>query len=195
MEALSWLAVIVAGVLCSLFLWWSFSLEEIGARSLKWAFLLGTASLMLFLLFFTLDYLSLLPQRAGRMTDEVVLGKKVWHKYLCIDCHTLLGNGAYYAPDLTKSWDRFLVRSGGDEEQAGQMMRSFLKDPPAATCNRRGMPRLGMTDEESRELVSFLRWVASIDTNEWPPNPLYQAVTITSVPHPQDALLYFQRPL
>ena len=22
----------------------------------------------------------------------------------CMNCHTLLGNGAYYAPDLTKAW-------------------------------------------------------------------------------------------
>lgn len=42
-------------------------------------------------------------------TDEeaeqlVALGKKTTQAKNCMNCHTLLGNGAYYAPDLTKSW-------------------------------------------------------------------------------------------
>ena len=32
----------------------------------------------------------------------MVAGKHVWHRKNCINCHTLLGEGAYYAPDLTK---------------------------------------------------------------------------------------------
>ena len=36
------------------------------------------------------------------MTPEVLAGKAVWHRYNCTNCHTLLGEGAYYAPDLTK---------------------------------------------------------------------------------------------
>ena len=33
---------------------------------------------------------------------DVIAGKHVWHRKNCINCHTLLGEGAYYAPDLTK---------------------------------------------------------------------------------------------
>src|SRR6185295_9908320 len=29
---------------------------------------------------------------------SVVAGKDVWHRKNCINCHTLLGEGAYYAP-------------------------------------------------------------------------------------------------
>ena len=36
------------------------------------------------------------------LTSQVVAGKHVWHRKDCINCHTLLGEGAYYAPDLTK---------------------------------------------------------------------------------------------
>ena len=36
------------------------------------------------------------------LTPQVVAGKHVWHRKDCINCHTLLGEGAYYAPDLTK---------------------------------------------------------------------------------------------
>jgi nitric oxide reductase subunit C len=138
-----------------------------------------------FLLIFTRDYLVLLPLRthSSEITEEVVLGKKVWHKYLCIDCHTLLGNGAYYAPDLTRSWDRFLARAGGDERLAREVMEAFLQNPPQATHVRRGMPRFGMTAEEARGLVSFLGWIDSIDTNGWPPKPLFP-VTTTLPPGP-----------
>ena len=39
---------------------------------------------------------------AQNITPEVSLGNKVWHDNNCINCHTLFGEGAYYAPDLTK---------------------------------------------------------------------------------------------
>ena len=38
---------------------------------------------------------------ATRLIDK---GKLVIQSRACIDCHTFMGNGAYYAPDLTKSW-------------------------------------------------------------------------------------------
>jgi nitric oxide reductase subunit C len=34
----------------------------------------------------------------------VALGKKTTQKKNCMNCHTFLGNGAYYAADLTKAW-------------------------------------------------------------------------------------------
>jgi nitric oxide reductase large subunit len=39
---------------------------------------------------------------AENITPAVEHGKDVWHKYNCINCNTLFGEGAYYAPDLTK---------------------------------------------------------------------------------------------
>lgn len=41
------------------------------------------------------------PQEAEEL---IVKGKLVIQSRNCMDCHTLLGNGAYYAPDLTKAW-------------------------------------------------------------------------------------------
>ena len=43
---------------------------------------------------------------ADRITPDVIAGKHVWHRKNCINCHTLLGEGAYYAPDLTKIADQ-----------------------------------------------------------------------------------------
>jgi nitric oxide reductase subunit C len=39
---------------------------------------------------------------ADRITDEVLAGKDLWHHNNCVNCHTLMGEGAYYAPDLTQ---------------------------------------------------------------------------------------------
>jgi len=88
----------------------------------------------------------------------------------CMNCHTLLGNGAYYAPDLTKAW---LDPGWGAEAVREQLMMSFLLDP---TTNARGygtgrkMPDLGITEEEARGIIAFLKWMSSIDTNGFPRN-------------------------
>ena len=100
----------------------------------------------------------------------VTLGKLTVQAKNCMNCHTLLGNGAYYAPDLTKAW---LDPAWGSEPVREQLMIAFLKDPAA---NARGfgtlrrMPRLGITDEEAHGIVAFLKWMSAIDTNGFPAN-------------------------
>jgi nitric oxide reductase subunit C len=97
-------------------------------------------------------------------------GKLTLQAKNCINCHTILGNGAYYAPDLTKAW---LDPAWGAEVVREQLMINFLIDP---TSNARGfgttrrMPKLGITEEEARGLVAFLKWTAAIDTNGFPRN-------------------------
>ena len=80
---------------------------------------------------------------ANRITPEVVEGKHVWHRKNCINCHTILGEGAYYAPDLTKITDLrgeaypgglgFAFRAGGAEtrERAWAAARSTGQRGPA----------------------------------------------------------------
>jgi len=110
----------------------------------------------------------------GRMlsADEaealVTLGKLTVQAKNCMNCHTLLGNGAYFAPDLTKSW---LDPAWVSEDVREELMLEFLKDP--ATNARtfgsgRRMPHLGLSDEEARAVVAFLKWMATIDTNGFP---------------------------
>ncbi len=65
-----------------------------------WFFLIGTlssAALFLVLTFDTHRQVKVLTN-ADRLSDEVVAGKKVWEKYNCNDCHTILGFGGYYGP-------------------------------------------------------------------------------------------------
>lgn len=98
----------------------------------------------------------------------VDLGKLTVQAKNCMNCHTLLGNGAYYAPDLTKSW---LDPGWGNEQSRELLMTMFLKDPEANArtfgTNRR-MPDLGLTDQEVRGVIAFLKWMSAVDTNGFP---------------------------
>lgn len=100
----------------------------------------------------------------------VALGKKTVQAKNCINCHTILGNGAYYAPDLTKAW---LDPGWIDAANRENLMLAFLKDPErnARTYGSgRVMPNLGLTDDEARGVVAFLKWMSAIDTNGFPHN-------------------------
>ncbi|TNF19591.1 MAG: cytochrome c, partial [Rhodobacteraceae bacterium] len=37
---------------------------------------------------------------AEGLTESVVLGKHVWEKHACVNCHSILGEGAYFAPEV-----------------------------------------------------------------------------------------------
>ncbi|WP_455221024.1 c-type cytochrome [Kaarinaea lacus] len=100
----------------------------------------------------------------------VTYGKLIIQGRNCINCHTLLGNGSYYAPDLTKAW---LDPGWGAEGIREEMMKKFLMDP--ATNARtygtgRQMPNLGITEEEAKGIIAFLKWMSAIDTNGFPYN-------------------------
>jgi nitric oxide reductase subunit C len=100
----------------------------------------------------------------------VMLGKKTTQAKNCMNCHTLLGNGAYYAPDLTKAW---LDQGWISTEMREDMMVKFLMDPEknARTFgSNRKMPDLNITEAEAKGVIAFLKWMSSIDTNGFPYN-------------------------
>jgi len=102
---------------------------------------------------------------ADQITPDVIAGKHVWHRKNCINCHTLLGEGAYYAPDLTRITD----------QRGAPYLRAFLADPARfynEERDRRLMPNLKLTAEEIDQLIAFLAWVGKIDNQGWPPRPI-----------------------
>ena len=106
-------------------------------------------------------------EEARQLVD---LGKKTSQAKNCMNCHTLLGNGAYYAPDLTKAW---LDQGWISTELREDMMMKFLMAPEknARTYgSNRKMPNLGITEAEAKGLIAFLKWMSSIDTNGFPYN-------------------------
>ena len=132
-------------------------------------FIVGTVIFSILFLYLSYDSLKQMPKRTNedRLTDEVVAGKHAWQKYNCNDCHTILGIGGYYAPDVTK------VAKYRDHE----WLERFLADPEGVWPAKRKMPNLHLSHEEINNLTAFLTWVSDIDTNGWPPKPLMAAGT------------------
>jgi len=124
-------------------------------------FLFGSLFFFIIFLALTYDTLGQLDKRAPAITDQVDAGKQVWHKYDCIGCHTILGNGSYFAPELGKI----------TEKKPKGYLKKFLMDPKAVNANA-SMPKLGIRAEEADNLIAFLDWTAKVDTNGWPPKPI-----------------------
>ena len=102
------------------------------------------------------------------LTDSVKRGKAVWERNACIDCHTILGEGAYFAPELGNVW----VRYGGRDDPKGarEALKAWIQSMPTGIEGRRQMPHFNLTDQELDDLASFLEWTSKIDTQGWPPN-------------------------
>jgi nitric oxide reductase subunit C len=95
-----------------------------------------------------------------KLSAEVVAGKRVFEKYNCNDCHTILGFGGYYAPDLTK-----VVKRIGREGVVNS-----VKNPEKAFADSwRKMPKLRLSEQEISDLAAFFAWVGEIDNGDWPP--------------------------
>jgi nitric oxide reductase subunit C len=127
-----------------------------------WIFLIGTLSSAAVFLGATYDT----HRQVGALTnvdklsDQVVAGKRAFEKYNCNDCHTILGFGGYYAPDLTK-----VVQRVGEEG-----IRYRVKSPEIAFADSiRKMPNQHLADREIDDLVAFFTWVGEINNNDWPP--------------------------
>lgn len=140
-------------------------------------FIAGSLLCFVGLVSLTLDFHKVVPERtheATGLTDQVLRGKDVWEKYNCINCHARLGEGAYYAPDLTKAYQRM----------GSAWMKHMLLNPAVAywgpewnQVGRRKMPVLGLSPEEADDVIEFLKFLSEIDTNNWPPPESYTPST------------------
>ena len=101
------------------------------------------------------------------LTDEVRLGKHVWEENSCINCHSLSGEGAYFAPELSNVMTRWGVTD--DPEGAYEILDAWIKSQPSGAEGRRQMPFFDLTEEQTRGLAEFLRWADHTDLQGWPP--------------------------
>jgi nitric oxide reductase subunit C len=137
--------------------------------------IVSTAIATLAFLGMTIDSHRQFPKltNAQNITDAVRAGQDVWHKYNCINCHTLFGEGAYYAPDLTK-----ITQLRGEP-----YLQAYMRDPSQfydEQRHRRLMPKQNLGDGEIKNLIAFLDWVSKVDNQGWPPRPIL--VTGASIP-------------
>ena len=126
-----------------------------------WSTVLATVAFLVL----TVDTHRQVPVLTGEITPQVTRGKDVWHENNCINCHTLFGEGAYYAPDLTK-----ITQHRGEA-----YLKAYMRDPSKfydEQRHRRLMPKQDISDDDIAALIAFLDWVSKVDNQGWPPRPI-----------------------
>lgn len=126
-------------------------------------FLAGTILFSGVFLFLTIDTIASVPAqtKSAEMTPQVVGGKHLFDKNNCMGCHTILGEGAYYAPELTKVYAR----------RGPVWIKQFLKDPAAMYPGERKMVNYHFKDEDIEKLIAFFKWIGNMDLNGFPAKP------------------------
>ena len=97
---------------------------------------------------------------AEAITPAVISGKHLWETRNCIGCHTLLGEGAYFAPELGNVYKR----------RGPDFIKAWIASQPTHIPGRRQMPQFNFTESQLNDLVEFLRWTGNVNTEKWPPN-------------------------
>ncbi len=113
-----------------------------------------------FLVFSLLTMITVRSIRPPVVPPRAAMGKIVWQKGGCVQCHSLFGNGAYNAVDLTRE----------TEVRSREWLRRFFQEPPLMRPGgkKRHPPLSG---SEADLLVDYLEFVSSINTLGWPPRP------------------------
>ena len=122
----------------------------------------GTVFFILVFVGLIFDSEKKIPQRsnAQEITPAVVRGKHIWETRNCIGCHTLLGEGAYFAPELGNVYKR----------RGPDFIKAWIAAQPSGTPGRRQMPQFNLSEEQLNDLVEFLKWTSNVNTEKWPPN-------------------------
>ncbi len=122
----------------------------------------GTAFFVLLFAVLIFDTEQRIPERskAAEITPAVVRGKHIWETRNCIGCHTLLGEGAYFAPELGNVYKR----------RGPDFIKAWMQAQPTGAPGRRQMPNFHLNDQQLNDLVEFLKWTNGVDTENWPPN-------------------------
>ena len=133
------------------------------ASAARNVFLGGTIFFFLVFLGLTYNTQQQLPQRDQRAqlsNPQIAAGKKLWETNNCIGCHTLLGEGAYFAPELGNVYKR----------RGPEFIKAWIKGQPTGAPGRRQMPQFNLSDKDLDDMVAFLKYAGEINTNNWPPN-------------------------
>lgn len=128
------------------------------SKSQARAFFLG-GTLVTFLVFIGLTIYSFMPKNDQtnyvKIDAQVVKGKEIWESNNCMGCHTILGEGAYYAPELTKVIDR-----RGDAYVKAVLMSKQPWQPRG-----RKMVAYAMSEADAEAVIAYFKWIGKIDLN------------------------------
>jgi nitric oxide reductase subunit C len=126
-------------------------------------FLSGTVVCAGAFILLTIDTIQRVPAQTHQenITEAVIRGKDHWDTNNCAGCHTLLGEGGYYAPELTQVYTR----------RGETFIAALLKDPEAMYPGQRRMVKYNFSDEQISDIIAFLKWISEMDLNGFPPKP------------------------
>ena len=128
------------------------------SKSQARAFFLG-GTLVTFLIFIGLTIYSFMPRNDqtnyNKITKEVVRRKEIWETNNCMGCHTIMGEGGYYAPELTKVMER---RGEG-------YIKAVLMSPIPWAPNGRKMVAYKMNEADANAMVAYFEWIGKLDLN------------------------------
>ena len=63
------------------------------------------------------------------LTPSVAAGKHIWEEKACINCHTILGEGAYFAPELANVMAETARHLNGDADPPQGLVGFFEEIP------------------------------------------------------------------
>ncbi len=120
--------------------------ERITKSMAKNIYLGGGLFALLIFVGLTFDTVQQIPKRsnAQNITASVAAGKHLWEVNNCVGCHTILGEGAYYAPELGNVFTR---RGASDEIGFKGYMQGWMAAQPLSELHRRKMPQFNLSAE------------------------------------------------
>lgn len=126
-------------------------------------FIFGTGLCAGAFLLLTVDTIKRIPNqtKSANLTAQAIRGKHLFESNNCMGCHTILGEGAYYAPELTKVYER----------RGESFIKQMLRDPFAMYPNQRKMVKYNFKESEMDDLVAFFKWIGEMDLNGFPAKP------------------------
>ncbi len=128
------------------------------SKSQARAFFLG-GTLVTFLVFIGLTIYSFMPKNDqsnfSKIDAKVVKGKELWESNNCMGCHSILGEGAYYAPELTKVVDR----------KGDAYIKAVLMSKEPWQPRGRKMVAYSMSESDADAVVAYFKWIGEIDLN------------------------------
>lgn len=149
-------------------------------------FLVGTAVCSFIFIGLTIDSFQRIPQQtnAQNLSAQVIQGKHLFEQNNCMGCHTIFGEGAYYAPELTKVYER----------RGEAFINQILIDPQKLYPGERKMVKYDFTQEERDSLIAFFKWVGEVDLNGFPPKPDILSVNSSGVGASDSSSMMVNRP-
>src|SRR3970282_516403 len=128
------------------------------SKSQARAFFLG-GTLVTFLIFIALTIYSFMPRNDqtnySKIDEKVVRGKGIWESNNCMGCHSIMGEGGYYAPELTK-----VVARRGEG-----YIKAVLMSPVPWSPRGRKMVAYKMSEADANAMVAYFQWIGKLDLN------------------------------